>query len=44
MLKLTKGKYYVGKAGPGRLDGRIKEHRDGVGKGSAWTSLFKVER
>lgn len=43
VLKLEKGRYYVGRAEPHNLQRRISQHRNSDKfEGSAWTRSFKV--
>lgn len=40
VLKLEKGRLYVGKSLPENLDKRIAMHKQMKGRGAAWTKMF----
>lgn len=40
VLKLEKGRFYVGKSLPENMDKRITMHKEMKGRGAAWTKMF----
>lgn len=40
VLKLEKGRFYVGKCLPINLEKRVTMHKEKKGQGAAWTKMF----